>query len=68
MASGSSGRLLGLHFCLPLLLLLHSFAELLEKVGQPHLSGFSDATVEESAVFSEGSSEMFSSEVAPDLR
>lgn len=68
MPLASAGRLLGLYPCLPLLLLLHSFPELLEEFGQPHLSGFSDARVEGSAVLSEGSSEGFSPEVAPDLR
>ena len=68
MALPFTGWLVGLHFGLPPLLFFHRFPELLEEVGQPHLSSFSDACVEGSAVLSEGSSEGFSPEVAPDLR
>ena len=68
MPLSSAGRLFGLYPGLPLLLLLHRFPELLEEVGQPHLSGVSDAGVEGSAVLSEGSSEGFCPEGASDLR
>lgn len=68
MPLSSAWRLFGFHPGLPLLLFLHRFPELLEEVGQSHLSGVSDAGVEGSAVFSESSSEGFCPEGASDLR